>query len=393
MTSKLKIAIVGCGKIADQHVVAIGRIPDCEIVAVCDREPLMARQLGERFGVQEIHSDAGKMLEAVSPDVVHITTPPQSHFALAKICFEAGAHVYMEKPFTVTASEATDLIAMAESRRVKITAGHNYQFAGEMMEMRRLVADGFLGGSPIHIESHWPYDLGDATYAAALLGNKNHWVRKLPGQLFQNLLSHGVARLAEFLDSEITDVAVLSHQSPRLTKLGGEETQDELRVLLRDKSGRTAFLCFSTQIKPGLNFFRLCGPKNSITVDITSGSLLRNEARTCKSFLTYFLPPFRNARQHFKIGLANLFNFTRGRLYQDFGMKELIERFYNSIREGTAPPIPYREIILTTKIMDQIFERTRFGGGALVQMNSNPQHEIRPYHLGEKRGSLYPQNA
>jgi hypothetical protein len=47
---------------------------------------------------------------------------------------------------------------------------------------------------------------------------------------------------------------------------------------------------------------------------------------------------------------------------------------------------------LTAKIMDQIFERTRLSGG-IVQMPTNPQHEIRTYHLGEKRGNLYPQNA
>jgi len=48
-------------------------------------------------------------------------------------------------------------------------------------------------------------------------------------------------------------------------------------------------------------------------------------------------------------------NFLRRRLYQDFGMKEQIERFDNSIRTGSAPPIPYREIILTARIMDEIF--------------------------------------
>ena len=45
----LKIAIIGCGKIADQHVQAIHRIPDCDIVALCDRELLMAKQLGRAF--------------------------------------------------------------------------------------------------------------------------------------------------------------------------------------------------------------------------------------------------------------------------------------------------------------------------------------------------------
>ena len=47
----LRIAIAGCGKIAEQHVQAIHRIPDCMIVALCDREWLMAKQLGERFGI------------------------------------------------------------------------------------------------------------------------------------------------------------------------------------------------------------------------------------------------------------------------------------------------------------------------------------------------------
>jgi len=72
----LRIAIVGCGKIADQHVQAIRRIPDCIIVGLCDRELLMARQLAERFGNNACFSDLHEMLEMTRPDVVHITTPP-----------------------------------------------------------------------------------------------------------------------------------------------------------------------------------------------------------------------------------------------------------------------------------------------------------------------------
>ena len=82
----LKIAIIGCGKVADQHVQAIHRIPDCTIVAVCDRELLMAKQLGERFGISACFSDLEEMLRAASPDVVHITTPPQNHYSLGTRC-------------------------------------------------------------------------------------------------------------------------------------------------------------------------------------------------------------------------------------------------------------------------------------------------------------------
>ena len=85
----LKIAIVGCGKIADSHAAQIKRIRGCEIVGVCDREPLMARQLSERYPAKAYYSDLGTLLRESRPDVVHITTPPQSHFELAKTCIKS----------------------------------------------------------------------------------------------------------------------------------------------------------------------------------------------------------------------------------------------------------------------------------------------------------------
>jgi predicted dehydrogenase len=350
----LRIALVGCGKIADQHVHAIRRIPECIIVGLCDRELLMARQLGERFGINACFSDLREMLVTTAPNVIHITTPPRSHYLIAKQCLEAGCHVYVEKPFSVAAEEAEWLVQLADHNNVKMTAGHNLQFTLEMLEMRQLVSEGFLGGKPIHLESYFSYDLEDRSYAGALLGDRQHWVRQLPGQLLHNIISHGIARLAEFLDSEFTEVIAIGDQSPLLRKLDGNEVQDELRVLVRDKVGTTAFFCFSTQIK-GLNQLRIYGPAGSITADIATGSLVRNTNRSYKSYLSYFIPPLRNAREHFGNAGRNVANFLRRQLYQDFGMKELIERFYNSIRSGKPVPIPYREIILTAKIMDGIF--------------------------------------
>ena len=350
----LKIAIIGCGKVADQHVAAIHRIPNCEIVSLCDCEALMAKQLGQRFGIARCFSDLQEMLDSVSPDIVHITTPPRSHFSLAKQCLESGSHVYLEKPFTVTASETESLIELAQHRGLNITVGHNYLFTLEMLEMRRLVKAGFFGGKPFHLESYWSYDLGDLRYASAFLGNRNHWVRQLPGQLFHNIISHGIAKLAEFLDDELTEIVASAHQSEQLRSLGAQEVLDELRVMIRDKSGTTASFCFSTQIK-GLNQLRVYGPSGSATADIITGSLVRNKSRSYKSYLTYFVPPLKNAREYFKNARVNMTNFLTRQLYQDFGMKELIERFYNSIQKGNPLPIPYREIILTARIMDEIF--------------------------------------
>ncbi len=353
----LRIAIVGCGKVADQHVHAIHRIDDCRIVALCDRELLMAKQLGERFDVSECFSNVSEMLQKTSPDVVHITAPPQSHFSLARQCLDYGCHVYLEKPFTITTDEARSLVQLAKQQDLRITAGHNYQFTLEMLQMRRLARSGFLGGQPSHLESYWSYDLSGSMYAGAFLGSRSHWVRQLPGQLFHNLISHGIARLAEFLDDEIAEIIAIAHQSPRIRSLGGSDVLDELRVMIRDQGGTTAFFCFSTQLSPGLNQFRIYGPAGSLVADIITGSLIRNENRSYKSYLTYLIPPLKTAREHFRNARLSVVNFLQRRLYQDFGMKELMERFYNSIRLETEPPIPYREIILTARIMDEIFKQ------------------------------------
>ena len=192
----LNVAIVGCGKIADQHVQAIRRIAGCRLVAACDREPLMAGQLAGRFGIPGsflLHVD--RMLDEAKPTVVHVTTPPQSHLSLALQCIEAGCHAYLEKPFAVNGEETAAILKAAEAQGRFVTAGHNYQFTPEMVRARTLVRNGYLGGPPRHLESVWFYDLGDASYVGPMLGSGDHWVRRLPGKLLHNNISHGVAKL------------------------------------------------------------------------------------------------------------------------------------------------------------------------------------------------------
>ena len=89
----IKVGLIGCGRIADAHTEQIERIPGADIIAVCDQEELMAKQLHERFNIKNYFSNAHEFIETARPDVVHITTPPQSHFELGKMCLEAGCHV------------------------------------------------------------------------------------------------------------------------------------------------------------------------------------------------------------------------------------------------------------------------------------------------------------
>lgn len=357
----LKIAIIGCGKIADAHAAVIQRISDCEIVGVCDREPLMARQLYERFPARGHFSDLNEMLEKARPDVVHITTPPQGHFDIARTCLEAGCHVYVEKPFTIDAKEARDLITLANENGLKLTAGHNDQFSHVAQRMRELVKSGYLGGAPVHMESYYCYDLADPSYAKALLGDRNHWVRKLPGQLVQNVISHGVARIAEFLESDTPHVIAYGFTSPLFKSIGETEIIDELRVIISDDERTTAYFTFSTQMKPSIHEFRMYGPKNGLLMDQDHEILIKLRGQNFKSYAEKFVPPVLFARQHLGNLKINVRKFLARDFHFDAGMKYLTEGFYRSIREDAPPPISYREILLTAEIMDDIFEQISAG--------------------------------
>lgn len=353
----LRVAIVGCGKIADQHVQAIARIPDATVVGVCDREALMAGQLAERYRIEHSSADLGALLASARPDVVHITTPPRSHFPLAAQCLEAGCHVYVEKPFTVDTDEAVRLIRSAEARGLKITAGHNLQYTWESIEARQLVADGFLGGPAVHVESYFTYNLGDASYAKALLGDRTHWVRELPGKLLHNIISHGLARVAEHLQTETATVAAFGSTSRLLHEIGETDICDELRVHVTDGRGTTGTFVFSTQLSPPVNGYRLYGPRNSLVVDNYHRTLTRQRQRPFKSYLNYFLPPVLSARENLRSARRNVGRFLRSEFHDDSGLKNLIQAFYEAVQGQAEVPISYREILLTSRMMDSVFEQ------------------------------------
>lgn len=351
----LKAAIIGCGKIADSHASQILRIPGAEIVGVCDREPLMARQLMDRFPVRRGFADVEELLREARPDVVHVTTPPESHFAIAKTCLDRGCHVYVEKPFTLDEEEAQRLIDRANDKGLKITAGHDDQFTHVARRMRSLVQSGYLGGGPIHMESYYCYDLGATAYARALLGDKQHWVRRLPGGLLHNIISHGIARIAEFLTGESLEVVAYGFTSPALKSLGETEIIDELRVILCEQERVTAYFTFSSQMRPALHEFRIYGEKNGLLLDQDQETLIRLRGKRLPSYAQKFIPPVGIAWQELGNVLTNLRTFLRSDFHMKSGMKYLIESFYHSIVENTPGPIRYEEILLTTRIMDTIF--------------------------------------
>lgn len=352
--NNLKIAIAGCGKIAEAHAEIIRNIPVASLVATCDREILMARQLAERFGVKNYYEDLWMLLREQQPDVVHITTPPQTHYPLAKMCLEANCHVFVEKPFAVDSRETEGLLELARARGLKVTVGTDEQFSPVALEMRKLFRQGWLGEPPYHIDVYYGYELGDERYARVFLRNKEHWLWFLPGQLIQNLLPHAIMKAAEFLEGEKVEVRAFGFTSTFLKKMGEQELKDEVRAMVSDRLGTTVYVTFSTQIRPASRMMIVFGSKNGLILDQDHHALIKLKGGSYKSYLEKTWPLHDLSRQYRRNMFRNIKLFLKREFQMKRGLHNLVNLFYQSILKNEEPPIPYQQIRLCSEIMDRI---------------------------------------
>ena len=108
---------------------------------------------------------------------------------------------------------------------------------------------------------------------------------------------------------------------------------------------------------PKLHQLRLYGPENALVVDDDHQTLIRMKGAKYKSYLDQFIPPMQLAKEYSTNCWFNVKKFLKRDFHTNYGMKILIESFYQSVKGEAPVPIPYREILLTTTIMDDIFSQ------------------------------------
>jgi predicted dehydrogenase len=351
----LKIAIVGCGKIADAHVEEIKKIPSVQLGAVCDLEPIMAEQLAARYGVPCWYCDVASMLEVEKPDVLHITTPPQSHLSLTRQAVAAGCHIFLEKPVALRHCDAEAIIGTAIGAGRKLTVNYWPRFEAPALELRRLYETGVLG-IPVHVESFLGYDLG-GEYGTALKRDPEHLVHRLPGKLFQNVLDHVLNKITPFLDDEEPFIQAVAYRG----NAGGGESRsgellDELRVIIRGAQV-SAYATFSAHARPVGQTLRVYGTKNTAHVDFMVRTVALERKQTFPSALGRLFPPFLVAKDYLRQGLRNVNSFSHARFHFFDGLRRLLNEFYLCIEKDSPPPIAYGEILRVSAMMERILEQ------------------------------------
>ena len=142
---KLKTAILGTGFMGKVHAENVRRLGTVEIAAVAGSSDEKARVFGQTIGVDRSTGDYHTLLKDPEIQAVHVLTPNALHYPMCKAALEAGKHVLCEKPFTMTAAEARELVGIAKRTGLANCIEHNLRYYGDLMrDLRDAIAGGRL---------------------------------------------------------------------------------------------------------------------------------------------------------------------------------------------------------------------------------------------------------
>jgi predicted dehydrogenase len=141
----LRVGVIGYGYWGPNVVRNISSLESCQLVAICDQNAAALKRASRLYPGVQMTQDANEVLKSPEVDMVAVVTPVWTHFELAKTALENGKHVFVEKPFTSTSTQAEELIELAEKKGLHIMVDHTFLFTGAVKKIRDLVDKGTLG--------------------------------------------------------------------------------------------------------------------------------------------------------------------------------------------------------------------------------------------------------
>lgn len=221
--TEIRVALLGAGYIAPWHADAIRSAPGLRLVAVCDRSEDAARKLASAYGIAW-HTELDALIATGGCDVVHILTPPPLHKDLALRCLEAGLHVLVEKPVTLSVAEL-DLISAAADRNGRVLGVcHNFLGLPSWQRLRQVLDSGDLG-LVSSMQVNWSLPL-----APLRSGPYGIWLMRDIGNLLLELGAHPFSFAAETLGALEIDHVSLGQW---IDIPGGESRPQSWRILAR----------------------------------------------------------------------------------------------------------------------------------------------------------------
>lgn len=152
MSDKIRVGLVGYGFASKTfHAPLISGTAEMELAAVSSSD---AGKVHADWPSVQVVSDPQALFDDPTLQLIVIPTPNDTHFPLAKAALNAGKHVVVDKPFTVTLSQARELDALAKAKGLLLSVFHNRRWDSDFLTVKALLADGTLGDVR-YFESHF----------------------------------------------------------------------------------------------------------------------------------------------------------------------------------------------------------------------------------------------
>lgn len=143
--SKIKLACVGAGYFARFHVEAWQRIPEIDLVAICDQQSSKAQALADQYQVPKIYKDVNELYAKEELQVIDIITPPETHHTLCMQAANSGVHIICQKPLAPTLQEAREMVDRAKQQQVRFMVHENWRFKPWYRQIKKLIVEGAIG--------------------------------------------------------------------------------------------------------------------------------------------------------------------------------------------------------------------------------------------------------
>ena len=200
--AKLRGVCIGTGYFSQFHFEAWRRIPNVEIVAVCDLDIELAEEAVRTYGFKNAYDDAATMFLKERPDFVDIITPPQTHFALCSLAVKHQIHIICQKPLAPTLREAQQVADLIERSNVRMMVHENFRFMPWYREIKKLLERNVIGDQMHSINLRMR--MGDGWQENAYM-NRQPYFREMKQLLMYETGIHFID-VFHYLGGEITKV-------------------------------------------------------------------------------------------------------------------------------------------------------------------------------------------
>jgi len=322
----VRIGIIGAGAIAQvEHIPALKKLKDVEILALCDRDEEKAQRVAQKFGIERVVEDYEELVRMDDIDGVHICTPNFLHAPMTVAALSYGKNVLCEKPLARNALEAEEMVKAAEKAKKILMPAVNNRFRADSRLLKKFVEKGELG-QILYAKTGW------LRRPTEWSGSAWHGDKKVSGGGVLMDLGVHMLDLCLWL---MGNPGVVSVSASTYSKAGKRDVEDSATCFLRLEGGATVTLdvSWTLLLESNFGYLNLYG---------RSGVALLNPLRIHKEMhgtlanVTPSVEPTRNIHK------------------QSYEVE--IEHFVDCVRKGETPVSSGKEGLEVMRVVDAIYK-------------------------------------